>query len=221
MKRHNARRRTQAVRRVAVGCALGVAFGALGAPAASDGELAESRAVVEELHENLLQSMRAGSEWTFAERRGRLEPVVRRSFDFAFMAEKATGRHWRELTPEQHRELTETMAELASANYAARFRAYDGERFETSGAEAATHNTILVRTRLIPNGADPVALDYRLRPDANRELRIVDVFLDGTVSELALRRAEYSSVLQRDGFGALLGALREKIAAAPTSGSGD
>lgn len=219
MKRHNARRRTRAVRRVGVWCALGIAFAVPAAPAASESDLTESRAVVEELHENLLQSMRAGSEWTFEERRARLDPVVQSSFDFAFMAEKATGRHWQELSPEQHRELTETMAELASANYAARFRAYDGERFETSGVEPATHNTILVRTRLVPNGAESVALDYRLRrPDANRGLRIVDVFLDGTVSELALRRAEYSSVLQREGFGALLTALRQKIAAARTSG---
>jgi phospholipid transport system substrate-binding protein len=30
--------------------------------------------------------------------------------------------------------------------------------------------------------------------------RIIDIFMHGTVSELALRRAEYSSALERDGL---------------------
>jgi len=196
-------------------CALLVTVAAGRTDASSEAELAHSRAVVETLHESLLQSMRAGSAWTFEKRRAQLDAVLRGSFDFAFMAEKATGRHWVELDPEQRSALIETMAELAAANYAARFRAYAGERFETTGVEVATHSTILVRTRLIPSDEDPVALDYRLRPDAKGQTRIVDVFLGGTVSELALRRAEYSSVLQREGFDALLGALRDKITAKP------
>ena len=36
------------------------------------------------------------------------------------------------------------------------------------------------------------------------EWRIIDVYLNGTVSELALRRSEYSSVLKRDGFEKLI-----------------
>ena len=34
--------------------------------------------------------------------------------------------------------------------------------------------------------------------------RIVDIYLNGTVSELALRRSEYSALIQREGFEALL-----------------
>jgi phospholipid transport system substrate-binding protein len=56
-----------------------------------------------------------------------------------------------------------------------------------------------------------VQLDYRLRsgPDG---WRIIDVFMNGTVSELALRRSEYSAVLDRDGFDGLIAALDGKIA---------
>jgi len=35
--------------------------------------------------------------------------------------------------------------------------------------------------------------------------------LNGTVSELALRRSEYSSLIQREGFAALMKALNERI----------
>ena len=44
--------------------------------------------------------------------------------------------------------------------------------------------------------------------------RISDVFLSGTVSELALRRSEYGALMRREGFDALLAAVRKKIAAA-------
>jgi phospholipid transport system substrate-binding protein len=64
-----------------------------------------------------------------------------------------------------------------------------------------------------------VQLDYRLRKaNGNGDWRIVDVYLNGTVSELALRRSEYSSLIKREGFQALLAALHERIdslAAAP------
>ena len=39
----------------------------------------------------------------------------------------------------------------------------------------------------------------RMRKEADR-WRIIDIFMHGTVSELALRRAEYSSALERDGL---------------------
>jgi hypothetical protein len=35
--------------------------------------------------------------------------------------------------------------------------------------------------------------------------------LNGTISELALRRSEYSSLIQREGFAALLSALDQRI----------
>jgi phospholipid transport system substrate-binding protein len=41
--------------------------------------------------------------------------------------------------------------------------------------------------------------------------RIVDIYLNGTVSELALRRSEYSALIQREGFKALLAKLDERI----------
>ena len=57
-------------------------------------------------------------------------------------------------------------------------------------------------------------LDYRMRPNGEGEWRIVDVYLSGTVSELALRRSDYSGVLRSDGFEALRTAVETKIAAA-------
>jgi phospholipid transport system substrate-binding protein len=49
-----------------------------------------------------------------------------------------------------------------------------------------------------------------MKQDDDGKLRIVDVFLNGTISELATRRAEFFSIVQRDGISALVNSLSEK-----------
>ena len=53
----------------------------------------------------------------------------------------------------------------------------------------------------------------------NGRWKIVDVYLDGTVSELALRRSEFSSIVKRESFDALIEAIDAKTAKL-ASGSG-
>jgi phospholipid transport system substrate-binding protein len=70
---------------------------------------------------------------------------------------------------------------------------------------------MLVRSRLVEPDGEAIQLNYRLRP-VDGKWKIIDVYLNGTVSELALRRSEYSSLIQREGFDSLLVALNQKIA---------
>lgn len=182
----------------------------LSAPVAAESLVDPSVRVVEELHANLLAVMREANTLGFEGRRERLDPVLRERFNFAFMARKSVGRYWSELDAEQRAELVASLSDLAIATYAARFSGFDGERFETLARQDASHDTVLVKTRILPGSGDEVPLDYRLQQDRNGKWRIIDVFLNGTVSELALRRAEYSSVIKRDGFPALLIALGER-----------
>jgi phospholipid transport system substrate-binding protein len=56
-----------------------------------------------------------------------------------------------------------------------------------------------------------VQRDYLLRHEGDR-WRIIDVFLSGTISELAARRSEYSATLRQGGPAALADLLRKKTA---------
>ena len=49
-----------------------------------------------------------------------------------------------------------------------------------------------------------------MRQGANHHWKIINILADG-VSDLALKRAEYSAIIQRDGFSALLSLLEQKI----------
>jgi phospholipid transport system substrate-binding protein len=166
---------------------------------------------VEGLHETLLGVMQEADALGFSGRLERIRPVLLELYDFPFMAEKSVGLGWRQLDDEGRSQLVDAFSRLAIATYAARFDRYDGARFESLGVQPATHGTVLVKTQIVRESGETVALDYRMRPVEGR-WRIIDVFLNGTVSELALRRSEYSGVLKREGFDALIQAIEQKIA---------
>lgn len=167
--------------------------------------------VVELLHEALLEVMKEAKVLGYSGRFERLEPVLDAQFDIPFMAEKSVGRHWKSAEPEERKALVHTFKRFTVANYAGRFDGYSGQRFETLGEEPSSRGTQLVRSQLVQSDGEIVQLNYRLRPVDGR-WRIIDVYLNGTVSELALRRSEYTSLIQREGFDALLSALDERIA---------
>ena len=166
--------------------------------------------VVERLHEALITTMKSSDELGYAGRYAALEPVLADSFDAGFMSQKSVGRHWKVLDDSARRRLMSAFWTYTVANYAGRFDGYTGEEFVSLGEEESSHGTRLVRTRLrVPEG-EVVELDYRLRP-VDGGWKVIDMYLDGTVSELALRRSQYSSLIRREGVEALIAALEAKV----------
>jgi phospholipid transport system substrate-binding protein len=175
--------------------------------------------VIDQLHATLLRVMKESEALGFEGRYRQLTPVLEQCFDISFMAEKSVGRYWRTASEEERARLQVTFHRYLISNYAGRFTGYSGQQFETLGDEPALRNTVLVRTQIVDPDDDPVLLDYRLR-EMDGGWKIIDVYWNGTVSELALRRSEYSTVIQRDGMDGLLSALDDKIAKL-ASGSAD
>src|SRR5262245_19742913 len=174
--------------------------------------------VVEKLHTALLGVMKDAEKLGYQGRYDRLAPVLKETYDTAFMAEKSVGRHWKDATPADQEKLVDTFSRFMIANYAGRFDGYSGQSFQTAGEEPSAQGTVLVRTRLVEPQGEGVQLNYRLHP-TDGTWKIIDVYLNGTVSELALRRSEYASLIQREGWNGVIAALDQRIqgfASAPT-----
>ncbi len=167
-------------------------------------------AVVRRFSDALLDTLRDGQTLGYEGRFKRLQPEMQRTFDLGFMAEKVLGRHWKALSSADQERWRALFAQFTIANYAANFDRFTGQRFEILGEEPSANDTRLVKTMVKSPGAEDVELTYRLH-QAGGGWRIIDIFLKGTVSELALRRSEYASVLERDGFDTLTTVLRAKI----------
>lgn len=174
--------------------------------------------IVDSLHSELLGVMKEADTLGYRGRFSRLQPVLNELFDIPFMAQKSVGRHWKTVDDERRGRLLTTFGRFTVANYAGRFSDYSDQHFETLKVVESTHGTFLVHSKLVTPNGEAVQLNYRLRP-VDDSWRIIDVYLNGTVSELALRRSEYSSLIQREGFDALLTALDERIAALESEGN--
>jgi phospholipid transport system substrate-binding protein len=181
--------------------------------------LDSARASVERFYAALDASMKAGDALSLDARKKQLGPVVSATFDLPLMAAKVLGRHWRPLPAADQKKWIGAFANLTVKTYAEQFDENTGLVFEVGAVQAAPGGTALVRTKLRRASDAPVAIDYRLRP-VGEGWRVMDIFLNGTVSELALRRSEYTSVLERDGFDKLVTTLQTR-SLVPASQAGE
>ena len=171
-------------------------------------------AVVEDFHDALLGVMREARALGVRGRYDRLRPAMARAYDLPAMARISVGPPWAQLSPAQRDALVTAFSDWSVATYANRFSGYSGETFRTLGEAAAPGgNDRLVRTQLNrTDGAAPVALTYLMRR-GEAGWRIVDVYLTGTISEIASRRAEFTGLVREEG-GAdrLIAELRRRAA---------
>ena len=193
----------------------GLVIGGGGASAASPKDL------IQKLNDSIIEVMKNAATLGFDGRYATLEPVLSDTYDFPEMTRVSSGRYWRELTDAQKQQLTEAFKEFSLATYAARFNGFGGERFEVLSEDPAPGNSVRVNNQIVQASGQPIRIDYLLRPHGD-DWRIIDVYLKSSVSELAVRRSEFTSVLAKQGFDGLIATLQAKVAAlkkgAPANG---
>jgi len=149
----------------------------------------------------------------------KLEPALTEAYDFAEMARVATGRYWSSFTDDQKKQVVAAFRDLSIATYAARFDGSSGERFEILGEEPAPAGNLRVNNQIVVTSGAPIRIDYLLRQSGG-QWRIIDVYLKSSVSELAVRRAEFTDTLAKSGVDGLLADLKAKVAKLRNDGAG-
>lgn len=175
------------------------------------GAAEQAQHVVDGFHATLLEVMKNAKALGVKGRYEKFAPVIARLFDSQLMVAIATGQYWRRANPEQRNELVSAFRRMSAATYAARFNGYSGQNFNVVSVEPGPRATMIVHTRIVEPGAKPVPLSYVLRKSA-AVWRIVDVLVDQGISELAVRRSEYSTILHEGGVSGLVKSLDSKTA---------
>jgi len=163
---------------------------------------------VQTLYASLLGTMKNGSTLGESGRFAQLEPVIRRSFDLPVMARLSVGPAWAGLTAAQQQQVTDSYGRYISAIYADRFDNYAGQRLQVTG-ERPTPNGVVVTSRIVKSNGEPVEIDYLMRQEAGT-WQIADIYVDGTISEVATRRSEFGAILRSQGIDGLIEALNRK-----------
>ncbi len=165
--------------------------------------------VIKGFNSALLESMKRAGELGYTGRYKLLEPVIKETFAIPFMARAAVGSSWKTFNDKQKQTFLETYTEWTIASYAGQFNGYSGERFEIVSESKPVSGIVTVVSKLIQSNNDHVDFHYQLRK-VDGLWRIVDIKILG-VSQLALTRAQFVSVIKVEGIDSLIAMLKKKI----------
>jgi phospholipid transport system substrate-binding protein len=177
---------------------------------AADG--ADAVAAIQRFYDELLAVMKDAKGLSFDQRYQRLAPVVTRTLELGLMARLSVGPDWTQLRPDQQRQLTDVFSRYTIAVYANRFDGFSGERFEVDSASAPSPNGTIVNSRIVKSNGEKVSINYLMRQGASG-WQAIDIYLSGTISELASRRSEFVAVLHQSGADGLIKLLEQRTAA--------
>ena len=177
---------------------------------------AQARDVVVEVQARLVELAKAGTSMGFEERRSAVMELGRDYFALPLMAQLSYGKGWPDLTPDQQRLFVDTFT-LFRCSSVAKLNSRDrGQVYRFTGYEEIGDDRMLIRTGLrYPNRALEIVVDYQLIRRGDR-WKIVDRYAPPSVSEVAMRRAEYHTLLEKEGFDGLIQDMERRIQDYPT-----
>ena len=170
-------------------------------------------APVHALDEGLLSIMKGGKALGFAGRSAKIGPVVDRSFDLPLMTRLTVGPAWTTTAPGDQAALVAAFRKLTIAQYAGNFDGFAGESFAVDPKVETRGTDKMVKTRLTVPKGEGASLAYRLRASGG-QWKIIDVFYNNSVSQLATRRSDFAGVLAKGGAKALVTHLDQLAAKA-------
>lgn len=168
-----------------------------------------ARDVVVKLDNALIEVMKNAKALGYQGRVDVLTPVVLETHDFEAIAKLAVGKHWKTLEDQEKSDLVKKLTDYSIATYAAQFDGYAGEEFKYDSEETVKER-VMVRYVLAAPGEQDHKFEYVMN-QADGQWRIINIIVDG-ISDLALKRAQYESVIEKEGFAKLMQRLSDKIA---------
>jgi phospholipid transport system substrate-binding protein len=188
---------------IAVGAAM-VSFGAFPSRAQTASAAATH---IEGYYRDLMPTVRQAGRLTVRERDKRFAPAITTAFDLATMTRLAVGPSWKGFSPAQQGAVQNAFTRFIVADYASQINNYSGESFvvdpqttpETRGGGE------VVKTKLLQPGGKAVSINYLVRGG-----RVIDVYLNGTISDLAMRRDEFASIIASGGADGLVKRLQDR-----------
>ena len=175
-------------------------------PAAED----DAMAVIERLHQALVEMAAIEPKPGLAERYALIAPVIRATHDLTGMGQFTVRRGWRDMSETERTNFVDVFERLSITTYASRFASIGPDNFELLQSEATDDQSVTVEAIIHRNDGDDVPMEYLVELE-DENWRIVHVRSDG-VSELSLMRSEYSGVLDSEGIDDLIAVIESEIA---------
>jgi phospholipid transport system substrate-binding protein len=179
----------------------------LGSPAVRAQPASPAIAHIENYYKEMMPTIRQAGRLSVRERDKRFGPAISAAFDLATMTRLAVGPPWKSFSPAQQAAVREAFSQFIVADYASQINDYSGESFvvDPHANPEARGGGEVVKTKLMQPSGRVVNINYLVRGG-----RVIDVYLNGTISDLATRRDEFTSIIATGGADGLVKRLQER-----------
>lgn len=144
------------------------------------------------------------------------EEKILPNFNFDKVSRLVLGKNWTKATPEQKTAFQNEFKTLLLRTYATALSKYKNQVIEykplrlADGASSAT-----VKTSIVQQGGQPIAVDYSLEKGADA-WKVYDIVIEG-VSLVTNYRSQFAQEIRQNGLDSLIKKLAEKNGAAKAS----
>ena len=162
---------------------------------------------IETYYQELMPTIQQAGRLTVRERDKRFAPAITAAFALATMTRLAVGPAWKSFSAAQQAAVQEAFTRFIVADYASQIDDYSGESFvvDPQTSPVSRGSGEIVKTRLLQPGGRTVSINYLVRGG-----RVIDVYLNGTISDLATRRDEFASIIASGGADGLIKRLQDR-----------
>ena len=161
--------------------------------------------------EMLRRNCGEGQSMVLKHHRAEIERMAQDYCDFGEMAMRSLGHNWKLQPPSKRQEFSKLFEELIFNTYMNRVDTYTcADEKILYDEESVDGKFAVVKTRVTGHKGKDVAIEYRLHLK-NDEWKAYDVVIEG-VSLVNNYRQQFSSILNRESFDALLQRMRSKVA---------
>ena len=165
--------------------------------------------LVGSLQSAFINIMKSAKHTPVRERYDKLVPVISTHFHIPLMTQIVIGKHWSRAEPNDKAAAISAFQRINVATLATIFDGYSGETFVIDSVRRRSKTLTIVFTHLVKSDKSKVKLAY-VAGKFNGGWRLIDVVVDGGISELKVRRSEYNLVLLKSGLSGLIQLLNEK-----------
>jgi phospholipid transport system substrate-binding protein len=159
-------------------------------------------ATVQGFYDNLLDSMKNGKSLGAQGRYNKMKPAVEQAFELNTMIKFAVGPAWDTMSPADQKSLAESFDRMTAAQYAGNFSSFSGEKFVVDPTVQVRGTDHYVSSKLVTSDQS-VTFIYRLRQFGSN-WKIIDVLLEGSISQLNVYRSDFAATVKAGGAPALV-----------------
>jgi phospholipid transport system substrate-binding protein len=169
--------------------------------------LSPAAAHIRTYYQQLMPTIQQAGRLSVRERDKRFTPAITSAFDLGTMTRLAVGPSWTSFSASQQAAVRDAFTHFIIADYASQVTDYSGESFvvEPQTSPESRGGGEIVKTKLLQPGGRTVIINYLVRSG-----RVIDVYFNGTISDLATRRDEFASIIASGGADALIKRLRDR-----------